>query len=79
MANFITDMKALISELAENVEAVKTNVERVKIEMVSAEKTAQSIQRKVTEFQTSAQPRIDKINKLIENIKEKTSSTEKTD
>ncbi|MGM9886388.1 MULTISPECIES: hypothetical protein [unclassified Lactococcus] len=72
MTDFFKDIKDLVVELADNVDAVKTNVDRVQTELIEAEKTKAAIQKKVEEFQYSAQPRIDKINELLENIKKET-------
>jgi septal ring factor EnvC (AmiA/AmiB activator) len=68
MTEWFKDLKGLLTELNENISSVKANAERVQIELKKAERTSQDIQRKVTEFQVSAQPKIDKINEQLENI-----------
>ncbi|CAM3048893.1 hypothetical protein GHI93_01560 [Lactococcus hircilactis] len=72
MTDFFKEMKVLVTELSENIDAVKTNVNRVQIEGRAAEKTGVALQKKIEEFKISAQPRIDKINELLSDIKEKT-------
>lgn len=72
MTDFFKNIKDLVVELADNVDAVKTNLDRVQTELIEAEKTKAATQKKVEEFQYSAQPRIDKINELLENIKKET-------
>ena len=72
MTDFFKEMKVLVTELSENIDAVKTNVNRVQIEDRAAEKTGVALQKKIEEFKISAQPRIDKINELLSDIKEKT-------
>lgn len=78
MANFFTDMKDLIIELTDNIDTLKQNADRVQTKLVATQKVAQDIQTKVTEFQTSAQPQLDKINELLENINKKMPNNEKT-
>ncbi|AYG01026.1 hypothetical protein [Lactococcus allomyrinae] len=71
MIEFFNDMKKLLSELTEEIDTLKLNVERVQTEAKKAERTSQDIQRKVTEFQAATQPKIDKINELVEKINKK--------
>ncbi|MCL2114136.1 hypothetical protein [Lactococcus protaetiae] len=71
MIDFFNDMKKLLSELTEEIDTLKLNVERVQTEAKKAERTGQDIQRKVTEFQVATQPKIDKINELVEKINKK--------
>ncbi|PCS03016.1 hypothetical protein RU85_GL001514 [Lactococcus garvieae] len=43
------------------------------MEAKKAELTGQEIQRKVNEFQALAQPKVDKINEILEKLSEKSS------
>lgn len=71
MIEFFNDVKKLLSELTEEIDTLKLNVERIQTEAKKAERTSQDIQRKVTEFQVATQPKIDKINELVEKINKK--------
>ncbi len=73
MKNFINDISEAFSRLSKEIDDVKTNLEKVKIEAQKAELTGQEIQRKVNEFQILAQPKVDKINEILEKLAEKSS------
>lgn len=73
MKNFINDISEAFSRLSKEIDDVKTNLEKVKIEAQKAELTGQEIQRKVNEFQILAQPKVDKINEILEKLSEKSS------
>ena len=47
---------------------MKVNVELVQEEGIKAEKVGKDIQKKVDEFQISIQPRVEKINELVNQI-----------
>ncbi|MFC4651837.1 hypothetical protein ACFO26_02865 [Lactococcus nasutitermitis] len=68
MADFFKDIKNLLSDLLENVDNIKVNAERVQTELKKTERTSQDITRKVSEFQNSTQPKIDKINEILEKF-----------
>ena len=67
------DVSEIFSRLSKEIDEVKANLENVKIEAKKAELTGQEIQRKVNEFQTLAQPKVDKINEILEKLSEKSS------
>lgn len=71
MIDFFKEIKTILTELSQEVTELKVNVERVETEAKKAERVGQDIQRKVTEFQVATQPKIDKINELLENINKK--------
>ena len=73
MKEFINDVSENFSRLSKEIDEVKANLENVKIEAKKAELTGQEIQRKVNEFQTLAQPKVDKINEILEKLSEKSS------
>lgn len=65
MIELFKDLKNIIGELSEEVNTMKVNVERVQDEGIKAEKVGKDIQKKVDEFQISIQPRVEKINELV--------------
>src|SRR5699024_6557560 len=73
MKEFINDVSEIFSRLSKEIDEVKANLENVKIEAKKAELTGQEIQRKVNEFQVLAQPKVDKINEILEKLSEKSS------
>ncbi|EKF52033.1 hypothetical protein [Lactococcus garvieae] len=73
MKDFIKDITEMFSNLKKEIDEVKVNLEKVQIEAKKAELTGQEIQKKVSEFQTTAQPKIDKINEILEKLSEKSS------
>ncbi|MGX7012185.1 hypothetical protein [Lactococcus cremoris] len=68
MFELFKDLKKLMTDLSEEVNTMKINLERVQEERIKAERVGQDIQKKVNEFQVSIQPRVEKINKLVEQI-----------
>ena len=74
MIELFKDLKNIIGELSEEVNTMKVNVERVQEEGIKAEKVGKvlevfdGIQKKVDEFQISIQPRVEKINELVNQI-----------
>ncbi|KZK08111.1 MULTISPECIES: hypothetical protein [Lactococcus] len=68
MFELFKDLKKLMTDLSEEVNTMKTNLERVQEESIKAERVGQDIQKKVNEFQVSIQPRVEKINELVEQI-----------
>ena len=68
MIELFKDLKNIIGELSEEVNTMKVNVERVQEEGIKAEKVWKDIQKKVDEFQISIQPRVEKINELVNQI-----------
>ncbi|MDT2859742.1 hypothetical protein [Lactococcus lactis] len=68
MIELFKDLKNIIGELSEEVNTMKVNVERVQEEGIKAEKVEKDIQKKVDEFQISIQPRVEKINELVNQI-----------
>lgn len=68
MIELFKDLKNIIGELSEEVNTMKVNVERVQEEGIKAEKVVKDIQKKVDEFQISIQPRVEKINELVNQI-----------
>ena len=68
MIELFKDLKNIIGELSEEVNTMKVNVERVQEEGIKAEKVGKDIQKKVDEFQISIQPRVEKINELVNQI-----------
>ena len=68
MIELFKDLKNIIGELSEEVNTMKVNVERVQEEGIKAEKVGKDIQKKVDEFQNSIQPRVEKINELVNQI-----------
>ena len=68
MIDLFNDLKELLTDLSEEINVMKTNIERVEVEAQKAERVGLDIQKKVTEFQFSTQPRIDKINEILEKI-----------
>lgn len=73
MKEFINDVSEIFSRLSKEIDEVKANLENVKAEAKKAELTGQEIQRKVNEFQALAQPKVDKINEILEKLSEKSS------
>ncbi|RZI49923.1 hypothetical protein EQJ87_06745 [Lactococcus kimchii] len=71
MLELFNDLKELMTELSQDFKAVEANVERVQTEALKAERVSQDIQRKVTEFKASTQPRIEKINEILDKITKK--------
>ena len=71
MIELFKDLKNIIGELSEEVNTMKVNVERVQEEGIKAEKVGKDIQKKVDEFQISIQPRVEKINELVNQINKK--------
>lgn len=71
MLELFNDLKELMTELSQDFKAVEANVERVQTEALKAERVSQDIQRKVTEFKVSTQPRIEKINEILDKITKK--------
>ena len=68
MFELFKDLKKLMTDLSEEVNTMKINLERVQEESIKAERVGQDIQKKVNEFQVSIQPRVEKINELVEQI-----------
>ena len=68
MIELFKDLKNIIGELSEEVNTMKVNVERVQEEGIKAEKVGKDIQKNVDEFQISIQPRVEKINELVNQI-----------
>ena len=68
MIELFKDLKNIIGELSEEVNTMKVNVERVREEGIKAEKVGKDIQKEVDEFQISIQPRVEKINELVNQI-----------
>ena len=68
MKDFISELSTNFFTIIEEIDTVKENLEKVKAEAKKAERTGQDIQRKFDEFQAVAQPKLDKINELVENI-----------
>lgn len=68
MIELFKDLKNIIGELSEEANTMKVNVERVQEEGIKAEKVGKDIQKKVDEFQISIQPRVEKINELVNQI-----------
>lgn len=68
MFELFKDLKKLMTDLSEEVNTMKINLERVQEESIKAESVGQDIQKKVNEFQVSIQPRVEKINELVEQI-----------
>ncbi|MGL5449599.1 MAG: hypothetical protein ACRDBN_04580 [Lactococcus cremoris] len=68
MFELFKDLKKLMTDLSEEVNTMKINLERVQEERIKAERVGQDIQKKVNEFQVSIQPRVEKINELVEQI-----------
>ncbi|WP_282798597.1 hypothetical protein [Lactococcus lactis] len=68
MIELFKDLKNIIGELSEEVNTMKVNVERVQEEGIKTEKVGKDIQKKVDEFQISIQPRVEKINELVNQI-----------
>ena len=68
MIELFKDLKNIIGELSEEVNTMKVNVERVQEEGIKAKKVGKDIQKKVDEFQISIQPRVEKINELVNQI-----------
>ena len=64
MIELFKDLKNIIGELSEEVNTMK----RVQEEGIKAEKVGKDIQKKVDEFQISIQPRVEKINELVNQI-----------
>lgn len=70
MKEFIHDISEIFSRLGKKIDDVKANLEKVKLEAKKAELTGQEIQRKINEFQAVAQPKVDKINQILEKLAE---------
>ncbi|MEY8443714.1 hypothetical protein [Lactococcus ileimucosae] len=70
MKEFIHDISEIFSRLGKEIDDVKANLEKVKLEAKKAELTGQEIQRKINEFQAVAQPKVDKINEILEKLAE---------
>ncbi|MCA2390526.1 hypothetical protein EFM07_06040 [Lactococcus lactis] len=68
MIELFKDLKNIIGELSEEINTMKINVERVQEEGIKAEIVGKDIQKKVDEFQISIQPRVEKINELVNQI-----------
>ncbi|MDM5146525.1 hypothetical protein ICE98_03674 [Lactococcus lactis] len=68
MFELFKDLKKLMTDLSEEVNTMKINLERVQEEGIKAEKVGKDIQKKVDEFQISIQPRVEKINELVNQI-----------
>lgn len=68
MFELFKDLKKLMTDLSEEVNTMEINLERVQEESIKAERVGQDIQKKVNEFQVSIQPRVEKINELVEQI-----------
>lgn len=68
MIELFKDLKNIIGELSDEVNMMKVNVERVQEESIKAERVGKDIQKKADEFQNSIQPRVKKINELINQI-----------
>ena len=68
MIELFKDLKNIIGELSDEVNTMKVNVERVQEESIKAERVGKDIQKKADEFQNSIQPRVKKINELINQI-----------
>ncbi|MCU5753305.1 hypothetical protein OBG91_06690 [Lactococcus lactis] len=54
--------------MSEEVNTMKIRVDRVQEESIKAAQVGKDIQKKVDEFQISIQPRVEKINELINQI-----------
>mgnify|MGYP000661403450 CR=1 FL=1 len=65
MIELFKDLKNIIGELSEEVNTMKIRVDRVQEESIKAAQVGKDIQKKVDEFQISIQPRVEKINELI--------------
>ncbi|WP_251712144.1 hypothetical protein [Lactococcus ileimucosae] len=70
MKEFIHDISEIFSRLGKEIDDVKANLEKVKLEAKKADLTGQEIQRKINEFQAVAQPKVDKINEILEKLAE---------
>ena len=68
MIELFKDLKNIIGELSEEVNTMKVRVDRVQEESIKAAQVGKDIQKKVDEFQISIQPRVEKINELINQI-----------
>ena len=68
MIELFKDLKNIIGELSEEVNTMKVNVERVQEEGIKAEKVGKKKKKKIDEFQISIQPRVEKINELVNQI-----------
>ena len=68
MIELFKDLKNIIGELSEEVNTMKLNLERVQEESIKAERVGKDIQKNVDEFQISIQPRVEKINELVNQI-----------
>ncbi len=68
MIELFKDLKNIIGELSEEVNTMKIRVDRVQEESIKASQVGKDIQKKVDEFQISIQPRVEKINELINQI-----------
>ncbi len=68
MIELFKDLKNIIGELSEEINTMKINMERVQEEGIKAEIVGKDIQKKVDEFQISIQPRVEKINELVNQI-----------
>ena len=68
MIELFKDLKNIIGELSEEVNTMKIRVDRVQEESIKAAQVGKDIQKKVDEFQISIQPRVEKINELINQI-----------
>ena len=68
MIELFKDLKNIIGELSEEVNTMKIKVDRVQEESIKAAQVGKDIQKKVDEFQISIQPRVEKINELINQI-----------
>lgn len=73
MKDFVNDLSEIFSKLNKEIDDVKANLVQVQIEAKKAERTGLEIQRKVNEFQAVAQPKVDKINEILEKLSEKSS------
>lgn len=62
----ISEIKELVGQLTEDIQKLQNNSAKLDDELKKAEKVKTSIERKVKEFQTSAQPKLDKINEIID-------------
>ena len=58
-----------ISEIVTNSKDVKEKLAVVQEESNKAQRVGQDIQRKVTEFQVIAEPKIDKMNEILDKYK----------
>ena len=68
MIELFKDLKNIIGELSEEVNTMKIRVDRVQEESIKAAQVGKDIQKKVDEFQISIQPRVEKINELVNQI-----------